>query len=121
MESDSTTLFPEDVCAAIGQPVGHLFRFISIDGGHDEATVLSDLILAEDLLATGGIIALDDWAPHGNKQWPEVADAEVKFQVLNEDRLFHIGAIPNKLLLTNSSLWVMEYQKVLRDIAREMQ
>lgn len=91
------------------------FRFISVDGSHDHDTVLSDLALASATLHPGGVVALDDWRPEGNPQWPEVIDAEVTFQTRHPGRLLHIGSIPNKLLLSNDLMWVADYRKVLKD------
>jgi hypothetical protein len=122
MESDSTALKTYDVLIETGldlRGTGHPFRFISIDGSHDEDSVARDLSLAEDLLTPGGVIALDDWSPQGNPQWPGVAAGEVRYQVEEPDTLYHIGAIPNKLLLTTDPFFVQEYQNVLRDYAQE--
>ncbi len=47
--------------AALRGKLGGPARFISIDGSHGVADVLWDLELASDLLAPGGIVALDDF------------------------------------------------------------
>lgn len=119
MESDSTFLEPGDVRNAMLQ-TDNEFRLISIDGSHEAGDVEHDLRLAAELLMPGGIIALDDWTPEGNKQWPGVAEGEVAFQVYNPGVLVHIGAIPNKLLLTTSTRWAADYQDVLRDFGRSL-
>ena len=36
-------------------------RFISIDGAHDHQSVYLDLVLAENILSTSGIVAVDDF------------------------------------------------------------
>jgi hypothetical protein len=116
LETDSLTLTANQILVNTGDDADpHPFRFISIDGAHDYEHALHDLLLAHAMLATGGIVALDDWAPEGNEQWPEVARAEVAFQALQPGSLLHIGSIPNKLLLTNDAFWMREYQTILRD------
>jgi len=117
MESNSATLVPHDVRMAMQTTTHSPFRFISIDGCHDADSVKQDLNLSASLLMAGGVIALDDWAPDGNKQWPGVAEGETAFQVMTHgEDLIHIGAIPNKLLLTNDPFWRTEYQRVLKDL-----
>jgi len=46
-------------------------RLFSVDGGHTADLVASDLRLAEDCLATGGVVAVDDVF---NPEWPGVVD-----------------------------------------------
>ena len=113
MESDSS-LLPQEFLDRLY----HQCRFVSVDGSHDEESVVNDLFVAEKLLAPGGLVALDDWRPEGNDQWPEVISGEVRYQA-DGGVLQHVGSIPNKLLLCNDPLWVRDYQKVLRDFATE--
>jgi len=122
METDSTFLEPRDVLANMGEldTTEPPFRFISIDGSHEAGDVEHDLRLAADLLMPGGIIALDDWQAGERPSWPGVADGEAAFQSFNPGSLVHIGTIPNKLLLTNSTRWRDDYQLVLRDYARSL-
>ncbi len=55
-QADSTTLtFAEINGALSGKP-----RFISVDGAHTAKAVYSDLVLSQQLLAEGGIVAIDD-------------------------------------------------------------
>src|SRR5215218_153441 len=116
LEQDTLALTANRILVNTGDDADpHPFRFISIDGAHDYEHALHDLMLAHTMLATGGIVALDDWAPEGNEQWPDVARAEVAFQALHPGSLLHIGSIPNKLLLTNNAFWMREYQTILRD------
>ena len=56
--------------------LGGSFRFISIDGSHQKADVLVDLVTADHLLAEDGIIALDDFCSVYN---PGVTEALVAF------------------------------------------
>lgn len=52
----SSTLRPGHVIDAVGD-----CRFLSIDGAHDYENVFRDLVLAEQILSTDGIIAVDDF------------------------------------------------------------
>ena len=113
LQADSRNVTPE----SLGEV--RPFRFISVDGSHDHDTVVSDLALAADTIMPGGLVALDDWRPEGNPQWPEVIDGEVTFQMAHPDTLLHVGAIPNKLLLPTNRHWAEDYQKILRDYTEE--
>lgn len=115
IQADSTTLKPSDVMLAMQTTELRPFRWISIDGSHDAESCLSDLHLAEQLLAWGGVVALDDWRAEGNPQWPGVLEAEIRYQQEAVNPLVHIGTLPNKLLLTTSEAWAKEYRQVLRD------
>ncbi len=53
---DSARFRPSDVVGELGGKP----RFISVDGAHTAAAVLGDLTLAEQVLADGGIVAIDD-------------------------------------------------------------
>ncbi|MDX1888200.1 class I SAM-dependent methyltransferase [Mycolicibacterium sp. 050158] len=44
-------------------------RLFSVDGGHAEECVVSDMRLAEDTLVAGGVVIADDVF---NEEWPEV-------------------------------------------------
>jgi hypothetical protein len=61
----SEAVKPQDLLDAVG-PV----RFFSVDGGHWHGVVVNDLRLAEQVLAEGGVIALDDFLRH---EWPDVS------------------------------------------------
>jgi hypothetical protein len=53
---DSTRIAPVQVVERLGcKP-----RFISVDGAHTAVAVLSDLMICEQILADGGIVAIDD-------------------------------------------------------------
>lgn len=56
-KADSRALTVARLCEL--SPAG--FRMFSVDGGHDEATVLNDLRLACATLSPGGILLLDDY------------------------------------------------------------
>lgn len=62
---DSTKLTPESLRGIAGTSI----RLFSVDGGHTEAIVSSDMRVAEATLSEGGIVIADDIF---NEQWPEV-------------------------------------------------
>lgn len=51
-------------------------RLFSVDGGHEDATVFSDMKLAESALARGGILIADDVF---NEQWPGVVTGTLRY------------------------------------------
>ena len=66
-EGDSTALDG----AAVKRLAGGAYRLISIDGGHTAETTAHDLAIAEEALAPGGVIILDDCF---NEMWPGVSE-----------------------------------------------
>lgn len=56
-KADSRTMHPEELMAKLG---GRQVRFIHIDGEHSRAALARDLELATAVLATAGVIVLDD-------------------------------------------------------------
>ena len=58
MTASSLDLTPSRLLDAMG---GRRAGFISVDGDHSAAAVASDLVLAQRVLAPGGIIAIDDF------------------------------------------------------------
>lgn len=82
-------------------PANARVRFAHIDGGHDSATVHNDLEFCAQRLASGGVIALDDYA---HPLYPGVTEAvkeflgnEASFRVLAD--LNRSGALGRKLYL----------------------
>lgn len=51
-------------------------RLFSVDGGHTDSIVFSDMTLAEAALAPGGIVIADDVF---NEQWPDVASGTQRY------------------------------------------
>lgn len=87
---------------------GGNYRFISVDGAHDTESVLNDLWLADRVLLSGGIVAMDDW-----DVWPGVREAERIYRQ-RDGGLMRIGMIPNKMLFTTNPEWAEIYTEVLR-------
>jgi hypothetical protein len=71
-QGDSTTLDGNTVRKLAGSPV----RFFSVDGGHTEDVVFSDMNLAETALADGGVVIGDDVF---NERWPGVAVGTLRY------------------------------------------
>lgn len=71
-QGDSTKLAPETLRELAGGDI----RFFSVDGGHTEEIVFSDMKLAEATLADGGIVIADDVF---NEHWPGVAVGTLRY------------------------------------------
>jgi hypothetical protein len=71
-QGDSTALDISTVRELAGSPV----RFFSVDGGHTEDVVFSDMNLAESALAHGGVVISDDVF---NERWPGVAVGTLRY------------------------------------------
>jgi hypothetical protein len=69
---DSTKLEP----AKLRELAGGDIRFFSVDGGHTDEIVFSDMKLAEATLADGGIVIADDVF---NEYWPGVATGTLRY------------------------------------------
>jgi Methyltransferase domain len=101
---DSTKLAPE----TLAELTNDNFRLFSVDGGHDEPVVFSDLKLAETVLTPGGIIIADDVF---HQEWPGVMTGLIRY--LNQDPKlvpFVIGF--NKVFLTTPE-FVGHYQRAV--------
>ncbi|MGV0715352.1 class I SAM-dependent methyltransferase [Mycolicibacterium sp. XJ662] len=71
-QGDSTKLSPQTLRDLAGGDI----RFFSVDGGHTDEIVYSDMKLAEATLADGGIVIADDVF---NQQWPGVAVGTLRY------------------------------------------
>jgi hypothetical protein len=71
-QGDSTQLDPEKLSELADSDI----RFFSVDGGHTEEIVLSDMKLAEQTLANGGIVIADDVF---NEHWPGVSVGTLRY------------------------------------------
>lgn len=83
-------------------------RLFSIDGGHDEPVVVSDLHLAETVLSPGGVIIADDVF---HQEWPGVMTGLIRY--LNEDpKLVPFAIGFNKVFLTHPE-FTEHYQRAV--------
>jgi hypothetical protein len=71
-QADSTTLDSATVRGLIGSSV----RLFSVDGGHTEEIVFSDMNLAEACLTRGGVVIADDVF---NERWPGVSVGTLRY------------------------------------------
>ena len=100
----SELVHPADLISQVGA-----IRLFSIDGGHWLDIVVNDLILAEDVLADYGVIALDDFH---RAEWPDVSAGYFKW-FTGRKRPIVPFAIGFKQLYLCQSDRVDFYQKVL--------
>ncbi|MBD2261400.1 class I SAM-dependent methyltransferase [Pseudanabaena sp. FACHB-2040] len=91
-------------------PNGLQARFFSIDGGHSATVFKHDLLLAEQVIAEHGIIAIDDIL---NPQWPGIITEVIRYLDRGEPQLKPIAFLPNKLLLGKGN-FVELYKSFLR-------
>jgi hypothetical protein len=90
-QGDSTELTPAELLK-LGGP----FRLFSVDGGHTESTVLSDMYLAEATVADGGVAIGDDVF---QARWPGVSVGTLRYLLQGAKLVpFCIGF--NKVLFT---------------------
>lgn len=98
MTADTKDLQPDDLKTALK---GVEAKFISIDAEHTAPAVFSDLALAQELLAEGGVIAVDDYT---NVHCPGVTEGAINFLSSAENtRLAAFTSCCNKLFLTTHS------------------
>lgn len=117
VSGDSIALEPHalDVATANGR-----FRWFSIDGAHSAHHTASDLWLAGQRLAPGGIVLVDDIKNWG---WPGVIEAVARYFLLND----HTKLVPfflwgNKLCMTTHShhgFWLEKSLGIAERIGRK--
>lgn len=100
----SELVHPTDLISQVG-PI----RLFNVDGGHWSGIVVNDLILAEEVLADYGVIALDDFH---RAEWPDVSAGYFKW-FADRKRPIVPFAIGFKQLYLCQSDRVDFYQKVL--------
>lgn len=98
MQADSLALGMADL-AQIRQQMG-LFRLFSVDGGHTADHAVNDLGIAQELLANGGILLLDDFF---QPNWPGVTEGFYRFFATQNRRLAPLCLAGSKLFLTTVS------------------
>lgn len=93
---DSLAIRPPDLARFFPKSV----RLFSVDGGHTIVHVNNDLNIAQDVMAPGGIVMLDDFfGPH----WPDVTVGFLQFMSRMNRRLAPFLFFENKLFLTTFS------------------
>jgi hypothetical protein len=98
IQNDSLQVTAPDIIAAAG---GHRFRLFSVDGSHTASSTANDLALAEQCLAPGGMIFVDDYSNGG---WPMVAEGVARFMLLSPRvKIAPVLCGYNKVLFTTLS------------------
>jgi hypothetical protein len=88
-------------------------RIFSIDGSHTADHTFSDLMLAADTLAEGGVIILDDlYSPH----WPGVQEGFHRFMSSMHTRFSAVSIGDNKLYLCFKA----DHERYLRFFTEEL-
>jgi hypothetical protein len=111
-QGDSTKLTPEILRELAGGDI----RFFSVDGGHTEEIVFSDMKLADATLGEGGIVIADDVF---NEFWPGVATGTLRY--LNDGAKlvpFLIGF--NKVFFTHAEFSEFYRGEVESALARKL-
>jgi hypothetical protein len=97
VQRDTLSLSTAEVAQMFGQLGVKMF---SIDAGHTIYHASNDLHLAQEVLVSGGIVALDDYmSPH----WPGVTEGFYRFMASGNRRLKPLLYFQNKLFLTTIS------------------
>ena len=103
---NSLHIQPQRIMSEVGK-----VRLLSVDGGHYEEAVASDLRLAQACLVGGGVAIVDDFFNH---DWPGVAAGTSAFLLDKECALFPFMAGPNKLYLTNDESLARRFRDDIR-------
>lgn len=116
LKADSLSVTGADVRRRLGGRV----RLFSVDGSHTCRHTLNDLRIAEDCLAEGGIVFLDDFL---NPAWPGVMEAVVRYLDGPDrpGRLAPVGYGENKFFLTTkgaAKAYGDLFAKIFRDLLR---
>lgn len=91
-------------------------RLFSVDGGHTKHHVLNDMCIAQEMLAGGGFVLLDDFlGPH----WPGVTEGFFEYMKTLNRRLAPFMIFENKLFLTTFSEHAAVLAAVREFIERE--
>lgn len=101
--SDSTSISAVDIRNLTIEPV----RIFSVDGGHDAETALSDMRLAAQALAPGGVVLLDDIF---NEQWCGVVEAAARFLLLSDHNLIPFFYAGNKMFFASGKEYADMYR-----------
>ena len=105
-QGDSTRLTSDELVSMAGDEI----RLFSIDGGHTDSIVFSDMTLAESTVATGGIVIADDVF---NQEWPGVSTGTFRY-LTHGGRLAPFAIGFNKVFFTHPE-FAPHYLKSLED------
>ncbi len=94
---------------------GGKFRLFSVDGGHTAGITAHDLATAENSLAPGGIVILDDCF---NESWPDVAVGTVRY--FSRPRSIVPFAIGGNKVMFCQPAYAEKYRMALSDLTSRM-
>lgn len=106
IERDSALVTPHDLLKA-GESK---YQFFSVDGDHTLDGCWKDLKLVEQVLAEGGIVAVDDFP---NMSCPGVIEAVTRYLSQPESLLAPFLAAGNKLFLAHQGVAAEFYREIL--------
>ena len=106
------TIVQRDTLSLSSVEIADLFgrngvKFFSVDAGHSVQHIRNDLCLVQEVLAPGGVVAIDDYM---SVHWPGVTEGFYRFMDHQNRRLTPFLCLHNKLFLTT----VSEHGCVLR-------
>jgi hypothetical protein len=87
------------------------FRLFSVDGGHTVDHVMNDVAFAQDTLAPGGVIMVDDYF---NAHWPGVNEGLQNFVASGKSKVKPFLFVGNKLFMCSVSFH-KHYLRVFTD------
>lgn len=76
------------------------FHIFSVDGGHTPEHAFNDMVIAESLIANGGLVFLDDFFHHN---WPGVTEGFFRYFAAANRRLAPVAISGSKLVMTTVS------------------
>lgn len=91
------------------------FKMFSVDGGHTRTHALNDILLAQELISNGGIVAVDDFF---HPEWPGVTEGVYQYYRSSNAKLAPICLAGSKLflcLLSNHEKYVDISSAILRE------
>jgi hypothetical protein len=97
VQRDTLSFSTNEMVDVIGE---NRVKFLSIDAGHTIQHACNDLHLAQELLVSGGVVALDDYM---SVHWPGVTEGFYRFMSAGNRRLKPFLYFQNKLFLTTVS------------------
>lgn len=91
IKSSSYDVKPSDLVSEYGR-----VRLLSVDGGHDEQTVLHDLSICDEIMDERGVVIIDDYF---NERWPGVSSACARYLLDPATKFRPFAISPNKVYM----------------------
>lgn len=111
IERDTLSFSTVEAIRLFGEPG---VKFLSIDAGHTVQHAHNDLILAQEVIVSGGIVVLDDYM---SGHWPGVTEGFYRYMSTANRRLKPLLNFQNKLFLTTIS----EHDSFLKRLRNEVE